>query len=57
MANNFITPQEGAKRITKALNKVWDEQGVPEDKRADLAVAIFQPLHKFPHNKDKNEDV
>ena len=48
MANDFITPEEAAKRLTKALNNAAKENGIPREKEAEFACDVLGGLFMGP---------
>jgi hypothetical protein len=55
MSNDFITPEEAAKRITKAIKDAAKENGLPPEREIELARAIFAPLFTGDRNEKTNK--
>lgn len=48
MANDFMTPKEAAKLMTKVIKDAAKESGLPPEREAELACAVFGGLFKGP---------
>lgn len=57
MANKLLTKEEASEQLFKGFTEILDKEGVPEEDRAKIIIAVLAPLMELALSEAADKEV